>query len=71
MPVWLQTIIVLLIVGVALGKVSFELVRSLFGHRSRLGACCSHGCSTKKKDPNVQRQVNTAFVPVELLIRTK
>lgn len=66
MPVWLQTVIVLLIVAGAAGAVLRQLLRSLVGKRSRLGSCCAKGCPPR---PATKPENRVAFVPVELLIR--
>lgn len=70
MPIWLQTLVVLLIVAAAAGVVAWQLLRSLIGRRSRLGACCSRGCPTtpSKTAPPQERII---FVPRDALRRPR
>jgi hypothetical protein len=68
MPLWLQTIFVLLILATAIAFVARQFCSALAGRRSKIGSCCAKGCGDATS-PTPKPQ--TAFIPSELLIRRK
>jgi hypothetical protein len=68
MPIWLQTIFVLLILATAIAFVVRQLYSAMLGRRSKIGSCCAKGCDATSPPPPTPR---TAFIPSELLIRRK
>jgi hypothetical protein len=67
MPLWLQTIFVLLILATAITFVARQFYSALAGRRSKIGSCCAKGCEPASSTPTTK----TAFIPSELLIRRK
>jgi len=67
-PLWLQTIFVLLILATAIAFVARQLFSALAGRRSKIGSCCAKGCDAASASPPTPR---SAFIPSELLIRRK
>jgi hypothetical protein len=69
----LQHIIVLTLVGLCLAWVGYQTFQSLRGKKSRVGSCCSKGCSTptatmSAKQPTGER---IAFIPADALRRRR
>ena len=65
MPLWLQHIIALSLVGLCLGYAIWQGARTLFGKRSRLGSCCGKGCGTATNAPAATEKIH--FLPSEML----
>jgi hypothetical protein len=64
MAIWLQHLLVLFLVGTCLAYTTYQGVRSLRGRKSRLGSCCSKGCSAQ---PAASSTPKIHFLPVEML----
>jgi hypothetical protein len=65
MPLWLQHLLVLTLVGACLAYTSFQGIRSLRGKKSRLGSCCAKGCSAPQSSAATTEKIH--FLPVEML----
>jgi hypothetical protein len=50
MPNWLQHLLVLLAVAACAVVVGRQTLATLWGRKSRLGQCCSHGCAAHVDD---------------------
>jgi hypothetical protein len=71
MPVLLQHLLVLTLVGACAAYAIWGAYQTLFGGRNVLGKCCAKGCPTTPapaKAPTAQRVV---FLPVEMLRKSK
>jgi len=69
MPLWLQHLLVLSLVGGCFALVARQGFRSLLGKRSKLGSCCAKGCQSQSQPtPSIERVV---FLPVESLSRRR
>jgi hypothetical protein len=66
-----QTIIVFIVIGACVAYVAWQGVSALFGRRSRVGACCSKGCSIPDSSAKKSNTAKAQFIPVELLVRRK
>ena len=75
MPLLLQHLLVLLLVGLCLVWVGWQAFASLTGKRSRVGSCCAKGCTsaaTAASAPAGRRPAERVdFIPVEMLSRRK
>ena len=72
MPLLLQHVLVLLIVGVCLGAVGWQGVKGFFGRRSKLGSCCAKGCeSAAPAAPPAKPTEKLQFIPADMLVRRK
>ena len=69
MPLWLQNILVLLIVGLCLGAVFYQVIQGLRGRKSRLGSCCAKGCTPPPMSAKPVEKVQ--FLPIEMLSRKR
>ena len=69
MPVWIQTIVVILAVGGCVAFVVFQAVQSLRGRKSRLNSCGS--CKTCAPTPATDqpKSQRTAIIPADMLRR--
>ena len=72
MPLWLQHLLVLLLVGGCVAWVIWQGLRSLRGRASRIGSCCAKGCNpvepAKSDKPAVPASgEKIVFLPVESL----
>lgn len=65
MPLYLQHILVLLLVGLCLTYTGYQGFRSLRGKRSRLGSCCAKGCAPAPSSAAPSQKIH--FLPVEML----
>ena len=74
MPLWLQHLLVLSLVGGCVVWVVWQGVQSLRGRRSRIGSCCAKGCSPTPDPAGAPSAAATAkaekvvFLPVEALV---
>jgi hypothetical protein len=62
-PVFLQNLIALLLVAACGGWAVWQGVKAFSGKKSRIGSCCSKGCSGQEKTPGAKTQ----FLPADLL----
>jgi hypothetical protein len=69
MPLWLQHLLVLLLVGGCVAIVLRNALRTLLGKKSRVGNCCAKGCTPESSDSAGDRKVH--FLPVEMLRRRR
>ena len=71
MPLWLQHLLVLLIVGACVTFVARQMVRTFRLKKSKLGACCATGCdagSAGEREPvKTAAAERVVFMPVEML----
>ncbi len=67
-PIWQQHLLVLAIVLACATLVTWQIVQSLRGKKSRVGSCCAKGCASQTEKPRGERVV---FLPVEMLGRRK
>ena len=65
-----QHILVLLLVGACLTFVVWQGAKALGGRRSKLGSCCSKGCSTQEHE-KAGNPSKIQFLPAEMLGRRK
>ena len=65
MPALVQNLIVLTLVAACGGWAAWQGVKAVAGKKSRLGSCCSKGCSTPEKTQGPKTQ----FLPADLLKR--
>ena len=74
MPLWVQQLLVIVIVGGAFAFVAWHAVRSLSGKSSRVGSCCARGCG-QTVEPMQQRESSDreriVFIPSESLIKRR
>ncbi len=69
MTLWLQHLLVLAIALVCATVMTWQIVQSLRGKKSRVGSCCAKGCASQAiENPRGERVV---FLPVEMLGRRK
>jgi hypothetical protein len=69
MPAWLQHILVLTLVAVAIFVVIRQALGVLRLRHGKLGSCCAKGCdAAARPKPSAERIV---FLPVESLKRSK
>ena len=69
MTPWIQTIIALTIVALAVIVVIYQATSAMRGKRSKLGSCCAKGCQAPKSEgPEPERVV---FFPSDMLIKRK
>ncbi len=69
MAMWMQHLLVLVAVGICLAVVARGALRTLRGHKSKLGSCCAKGCSeTAKAQATAERVV---FFPSDMLVRKR
>lgn len=73
---WLQNLVVFVTVAACLGYVTWQGAAGLFGRKSKLGSCCSKGCSrTMKEAENAastrSRQAGVQFIPLEAISRRR
>ena len=74
MSLWLQNLTVFATVLACVGFVSRQAYLSLSGRKSRLGQCCSNGCSSKQPDQtgtNQEKPQRIIFMPSEMLTRRR
>jgi hypothetical protein len=64
MPLWLQHLLVLALVGCCLTWIGYQSLRTLWGKRSRVGSCCSKGCAAQPPAESGQKII---FLPAEML----
>jgi hypothetical protein len=59
-----QNLIVLALVAACGGWTVWQGVRALSGKKSRLGSCCSKGCSAQETKPQTEK---VHFLPADML----
>ena len=64
MPLWLQHLLVLALVGGCLTWVGYQGLRTLWGKKSRVGSCCSKGCASQTPSASTEKII---FLPAEML----
>jgi hypothetical protein len=70
MPLWLQHLLVLLLVGACASYTLWGVTRTLWGKRSRIGSCCARGCSATQNPANAKAPGSRViFLPAEFLGR--
>ena len=69
MPLWLQNLIVLFVVGSCCWTVGHQFYRALRGQSSTIGSCCAKGCSARAPAPGAAGPVQ--FLPADSLRRRK
>ena len=70
MQLWLQNLIVFTAVLGCLAFVGRQAFQSLRGRKSRMGNCCSKGCSPASPS-SAKPAERIVFMPVEMLSRRK
>lgn len=74
MQPWLQHLLVLLLVGACFGYVAWQGGKTLFGRKSKLGACCSKGCgehAPMSSSSDEKKPERVIFLPVEMLTKRR
>jgi hypothetical protein len=71
MSLLVQNLFIILLVGACLAFVSRQAYLSLAGRKSRLGQCCSKGCSSPAPQQNQPQTKRVVFMPVEMLTRRR
>jgi hypothetical protein len=69
MSPFLQNLLAILLVALAATYTLFQATKSLRGKASKLGSCCSKGCSSLEKSPTESAQPKTQFLPADMLKR--
>jgi hypothetical protein len=73
MPMWMQHLLVLLLVGGCFAVVAVQGVRSLRGKKSKLGSCCAKGCSASEPE-NAKPEASSnrvVFLPADMLTSSR
>jgi hypothetical protein len=68
MALWLQHLVVLAIVAVALFVTVRNALSTLRRGTGKFGSCCAHGCGKPQRDANREGE-RIVFLPVESLTR--
>jgi hypothetical protein len=69
---WIQNLTILLLVTACLAYVGWHAVRALLGRKSKLGSCCSKGCSAVAEEQLAKKPSSSVqFMPVEMLTRNR
>jgi hypothetical protein len=73
MPLWIQHLLVIIIVGGAFAFVAWHALRSLGGKSSRVGSCCTRGCGqhVETKQPESAARDRVVFIPSGSLIKRR
>lgn len=74
MPLWLQHILVLALVAVALTVVVRQAIGALRLRHNKLGSCCAKGCAATAADArksSAKPGERIVFLPVESLTRKR
>jgi hypothetical protein len=73
MPLWTQHLLVIVIVVGAFAFVAWHALRSLSGKSSRVGSCCTRGCSqsVEPKQRETSSRERVVFIPSDSLIKRR
>lgn len=71
MPLLIQHLLVLTLVGACVAYALRGAYRSLAGGKSRLGSCCSKGCDAAESAKKSISKDRVVFLPAELLIKSR